>query len=83
MATFPYPAPSSPSLALCARPALSMPLSPSSLPLPAPAVLPSLTSFVSYLFRPARAPFPRPCRPSLHDTTQTHSTLHLWGWAAL
>ena len=79
MATIPYPAPSAPSLALCARPALSMPLSPTSLPLSAPAVLPSLTSFVSYLFHPARAPFPRPCRPSLHDTTQAHSTLHLWG----
>ena len=83
MATIPYPAPSAPSLALCARPALSMPLSPSSLPLSAPAIPPSLTSFVSYLFRPARAPSPRPSRPSLHDTTQAHSTLHLWGRAAL
>ena len=82
VATIPYPAPSAPSLALCARPALSMPLSPSSLPLSAPAVLPSLTSFVSYLFRPARAPSTRPCRPSLHDTTQAHSTLHLPGRAA-
>ena len=27
--------------------------------------------------------FPRPCRPSMHDTTQAHSTLHLWGRAAL
>ena len=83
MATIPYPAPSALSLALCARLVLSMPLSPSSLPLSAPAVQPSLTSFVSYLFRPARALFPRPCRPSLHDTTQAHSTLHLWGPAAL
>ena len=83
MATIPYPALSAPSLALCALPALSMPLSPSSLPLSALAVLPLLTSFVSYLFCPARAPFPRPCRPSLHDTTQAHSTLHLWGRAAL
>ena len=83
MATIPYPAPSAPSLALSARPALSMPLSPSSLPLSAPAILPSLTSFLSYFFRPARAPFPRPCQPSLHDTTQAHSTLHLWGRAAL
>ena len=83
MATIPYPAPSAPSLALCARPALSMPLTPSSLPLSAPAVLPLLPSFVSYLFRPTRAPFPRPCRPSLHDTSQAHSTLHLWGRAAL
>ena len=39
MATIPYPAPSAPSLALCARPTLSMPLSPSLLPLSAPAVL--------------------------------------------
>ena len=70
MATIPYLAPSAPSLA-------------PSLPLSAPAILPSLNSFVSYLFRPARAPFPRPCRPSLHDTTQAHSTLHLWGRAAL
>ena len=83
MATIPYPAPSAPSLALSARPALSMPLSPSSLPLSAPAVLPSRTSLVSFLLRPARAPFPRPCRLSLHDTTQAHSTLHLWGRAAL
>ena len=83
MATTPYPAPSAPSLALSARPALSMPLSPSSLPLSAPAVLPSLTSFVSYLFRPARAPFPRPCRPSLHDTTQAHFTLQLLGAGCL
>ena len=83
IATIPYLAPSAAPLALCARLVLSMPLSPSSLPLSAPAVLPSLTSFVSYLFRPARAPFPRPCRPSLHDTTQAHSTLHLSGRAAL
>ena len=83
MAIIPYPALSAPSLALCALPALSLPLSPSSLPLSALAVLPSLTSFVSHLFCPARAPFPRPCRPSLHDTTQAHSTLHLWGRAAL
>ena len=83
MATIPYPALSAPSLALRALPALCMPLSPSSLPLSALAVLPSLSSFVSYLFCPARAPFPRPCRPSLHDTTHAHSTLHLWGRAAL
>ena len=83
MATIPYPAPSAPSLALCARPALSTPLSPSLLPLSAQAVLPSLSFQVSYLFRPARALFSRPCRPSLHDTTQAHSTLHLWGRAAL
>ena len=82
VATIPYPAPSAPSLALCPHPALSMPLSPSSLPLSAPAVLPLLTSFVSYLFRPARAPSPRPCRPSSHETAQAHSTLHLWGRAA-
>ena len=83
MATIPCPAPSAPSLVLCARPALSMPLSPLSLPLSPPAVLPSLSFFVSYLFRPTRAPFPRPCRPSLHDTAQAHNTLHLWGRAAL
>ena len=82
VATIPYPAPSAPSLALCGRPARRMPLSPSSLPLSARAVLPLLTSFVSYLFRRARAPSPRPCRPSLPDTTQAHSTLHLWGRAA-
>ena len=83
MATIPYLAPSAPSLALCARLVLSMPLSPSSLPLSAPAVLPSLPSFVSYLLQPARALFPRPCRPSLHDPTHAHSTLHLSGRAAL
>ena len=38
---------------------------------------------MTYLIRPARALFARPCRPSMHDTTQAHSTLHLWGRAAL
>ena len=60
-----------------------MPLPPSSLPLSAPAVRPSLASQLSYLFRPACALFLRPCRPSMLDTTQAHSTLHLWGRAAL
>ena len=63
----------------CAVPPLSL----SSLPLSAPAFRPSHVSCVSYLFRPARALFPRPCLPSLHDTTQARCTLHLWGRAAL
>ena len=63
----------------CAVPPLSF----LSLPLSAPALRPSHVSCVSYLFRPARALFPRPCLPSLHDTTQARCTLHLWGRAAL
>ena len=63
----------------CAVPPLPF----STLPLSAPAFRPSHVSCVSYLFRPARALFPRPRLPSLHDTTQARCTRHLWGRAAL
>ena len=67
LATIPYPAPAAPSLALCARLTLRLPLSPSSLPLSALAspLCPCLLVLVFAVpSLPRTSPFPSlPCLP--------------------